>query len=74
MPFFVNDNCGNTSGFLTCNGVSTDTRNLRANSLFFCLKGENFDGNTFAKKAFEQGALLSYMMIYNTIQIIKMPS
>ena len=51
--------------FLTCNGVSTDTRNLRANSLFFCLKGENFNGNTFAKKAFEQGAAF---VIYDDIQ------
>lgn len=42
--------------FLKCNGVSTDTRNLSKNSLFFCLKGENFNGNKFAKKAFEQGA------------------
>ena len=42
--------------FLKCNGVSTDTRNLSKNTLFFCLKGENFNGNKFAKKAFEQGA------------------
>ena len=45
--------------------VSTDTRNLRANSLFFCLKGENFNGNTFAKKAFEQGATF---VIYDDIK------
>lgn len=42
--------------FLNCKGVSTDTRNLPANSLFFCLKGENFNGNKFARKALEQGA------------------
>ena len=42
--------------FLKCNGVSTDTRNLSKNTLFFCLKGENFNGNKFAKNAFEQGA------------------
>ena len=42
--------------FLQCNGVSTDTRNLSKNTLFFCLKGENFNGNKFAKNAFEKGA------------------
>ena len=42
--------------FLTCSGVSTDTRNIQPNSLFFALKGENFDANTFAKKALENGA------------------
>ena len=42
--------------FLSCKTVSTDTRTLPKDSLFFCLKGENFNGNTFAKKALEQGA------------------
>ena len=42
--------------FLKCKGVSTDTRNLSDNTLFFCLKGENFNGNKFAKKALNQGA------------------
>ena len=42
--------------FLGCGTVSTDTRSLQKNTLFFCLKGENFNGNTFAKKALEEGA------------------
>ena len=33
--------------------VDTDTRNIRKNTLFFALKGENFNGNTFAEKALE---------------------
>ena len=41
---------------LGCRTVSIDTRTLPKDGLFFCLKGENFNGNTFAKKAFEQGA------------------
>ena len=45
--------------------VSTDTRNLRANSLFFCLRGDNFNGNEFAKKALEQGAAY---IIYDDIE------
>lgn len=36
--------------------VCTDTRKIVADSLFFCLKGENFDGNQFALQALEQGA------------------
>jgi UDP-N-acetylmuramoyl-tripeptide--D-alanyl-D-alanine ligase len=51
--------------FLNCKGVSTDTRNLPANCLFFCLKGENFNGNKFARKALEQGAAY---VIYDDIE------
>jgi len=39
-----------------CSGVSTDTRNITENSLFFALKGENFNANDFALKALENGA------------------
>ena len=39
--------------------VSTDTRNLPAGCVFFALHGANFDGNKFAKQAFEQGASLA---------------
>ena len=38
-------------------GVNTDTRTLQPGQLFFALKGENFDGNVFALKALEAGAL-----------------
>lgn len=36
--------------------ICTDTRNIIPGSLFFCLKGENFDGNKFALDALEKGA------------------
>lgn len=36
--------------------VCTDTRTIKENSLFFALKGDKFDANTFALKALEQGA------------------
>lgn len=39
-----------------CNGVSTDTRNITENSLFFALKGANFNANNFALQALENGA------------------
>lgn len=37
--------------------VSTDTRQIKENSVFFALKGENFDANQFAEQALEKGAL-----------------
>ncbi len=42
--------------FKECSGVSTDTRKIEADCLFFALKGGNFDGNQFAKNALENGA------------------
>jgi len=36
--------------------VDTDTRNIRENTLFFALKGDNFNGNKFAEKALTLGA------------------
>ncbi len=37
--------------------VSTDTRAIEKNCIFFALKGANFNGNQFAKQALEKGAL-----------------
>jgi UDP-N-acetylmuramoyl-tripeptide--D-alanyl-D-alanine ligase len=43
--------------FLQCNQlVSTDTRKILPGSLFFALKGANFNGNTFAEEAIRLGA------------------
>lgn len=42
--------------FLESSGASTDTRNIKQDSLFFALKGPNFNGNTFAHQALENGA------------------
>jgi len=39
--------------------VSTDTRRIIKDSIFFALKGENFDGNLFAKSALETGAAIA---------------
>jgi len=36
--------------------VDTDTRNIRKNTIFFALKGANFNGNTFAEKSLTLGA------------------
>ena len=41
--------------------ISIDTRNIEKDSIFFALKGENFNANTFAEKAIQNGA--SYAVI-----------
>lgn len=42
--------------FLESIGVCTDTRQLKKGHLYIALKGDNFNGNAFAKAALEQGA------------------
>lgn len=42
--------------FLECSGVCTDTRSITAGSMFFALKGPNFDANEFAKDALSKGS------------------
>lgn len=59
--------------FLSSNGVSTDTRNLIQNSIFFALKGGNFNGNDFAETAIKNGC--SYAIVdegnFNSDKIIQ---
>ncbi len=45
--------------FATSAGVTTDTRNIIEGSLFFALKGDKFNANTFAAEALEKGATYS---------------
>ena len=50
--------------------VSTDTRNLPEGCIFVALKGETFDGNTFALQALQQGASMAIVdneQVYNAI-------
>ena len=42
--------------FLKSSGVTTDSRQIELNSIFFALKGDNFDGNEYAKSAIDKGA------------------
>ncbi len=42
--------------FLSHPVITTDSRNIPANSIFFALKGANFNGNAFALEALEKGA------------------
>ncbi|MDO4790548.1 MAG: UDP-N-acetylmuramoyl-tripeptide--D-alanyl-D-alanine ligase [Porphyromonas sp.] len=41
---------------MECSGISTDSRHIAPDSLFVALKGEHFDGNTFALQALDAGA------------------
>lgn len=43
--------------FINSAGISTDTRNIPQNSIFFALKGDLFNGNEYAAEALEKGAL-----------------
>jgi len=42
--------------FLQCKTISTDTRKIASDSLFFALKGDHFDANEFAQEALNKGA------------------
>ena len=42
--------------YITSAGVSTDTRNITPNSIYFALKGASFNGNTFVQEALAKGA------------------
>ena len=44
------------SAFLRSSGVNTDSRSLKPGQMFWALKGPNFNGNQFARKALELGA------------------
>jgi UDP-N-acetylmuramoyl-tripeptide--D-alanyl-D-alanine ligase len=48
--------------FLTCHQkITTDTRKLEAGSIFFALKGDNFNANIFAQSAIDGGC--SYAIV-----------
>ncbi len=44
------------SRFLEHPSISTDSRNILPNSLFFALKGPSFNGNSYAAEALDKGA------------------
>ena len=49
--------------FLKSKGIAIDTRKIIKDSIFFAIKGEKFDANTFTKEALNNGA--SYVVIDN---------
>ncbi|BDD05067.1 UDP-N-acetylmuramoyl-tripeptide--D-alanyl-D-alanine ligase [Aureibacter tunicatorum] len=42
--------------FLSSKGVTTDSRSIAEGQIFFALKGDNFNGNKYAKDALNKGA------------------
>lgn len=49
--------------FLKHKSISTDSRNISNNDIFFALKGDRFDGNKYTLQALEKGA--AYAVIDN---------
>lgn len=47
------------SVFLQCTTVTTDSRRCAPGSMFFALRGGNFDGNIYAAPALEQGCAVA---------------
>ena len=39
--------------------ISTDTRFLKKDSIFFAIKGENFNGNDYVEEALNKGAVIA---------------
>lgn len=50
------DICSVYSKYLECTSVCTDTRKIENDSIFFALKGPNFNANSMAAQALEAGA------------------
>ncbi|SIR10787.1 UDP-N-acetylmuramoyl-tripeptide--D-alanyl-D-alanine ligase [Maribacter ulvicola] len=46
------------TAFLANPSVSTDTRKIKEDDIFFALKGDNFNGNAYAQQALDHGAHL----------------
>ena len=56
MKFFFDMNISKLYNiFKEYPSISTDSRNIKKDSIFFALKGENFNGNKFAKEALKSG-------------------
>lgn len=69
--------------FTKSSGIATDSRKEVANTLFFALSGENFNGNCFAEAALSKGALIAvidnpdykkderYFLVDNTLKTLQ---
>ena len=61
--------------FLECKSiVDIDSRSVRNGSMFFAIKGENYDGNQFAEEALSKGAKFAVVdsnSIFNSSKILR---
>ena len=55
--------------FMSCSGITTDSRDCPEGSLFFALKGDSFDGNKFATTALQKGS--SYAVVDNPNAVVE---
>lgn len=51
----------NPDEFKPSGHVSYDSRNIKKGSIFFAIKGNNFDGHNFVKEAFNKGAVAAFV-------------
>ncbi|WP_315114431.1 UDP-N-acetylmuramoyl-tripeptide--D-alanyl-D-alanine ligase [uncultured Clostridium sp.] len=54
----INGEMVKEGNFFKFNGVSTDTRKIEKGNIFFALKGESFNGNSYINVASDKGATL----------------
>ena len=63
--------------FINCNQkITTDTRKLEKGAIFFALKGDNFDANTFAQQSIDAGcayAIVDSENVSNGTTILLVP-
>jgi UDP-N-acetylmuramoyl-tripeptide--D-alanyl-D-alanine ligase len=62
--------------FLSAPQISTDTRTIPPGSIFFALKGANFNGNSFASQALQQGAAFAVVdedVAGTDVRILRVP-
>ncbi|MEO8168592.1 MAG: UDP-N-acetylmuramoyl-tripeptide--D-alanyl-D-alanine ligase [bacterium] len=55
----------------TITGVSTDSRTIRENEVFFALRGETFDGHKFLAEAFANGCIAAVIERSTNIEAVK---
>jgi UDP-N-acetylmuramoyl-tripeptide--D-alanyl-D-alanine ligase len=54
--------------FQQCSGINTDTRNIDNGSMFFALKGPNFDANKLASQAIKKGSRFAIVDDPNVVE------
>ena len=66
---FVDANTDDIDSMSITGKICTDTKVVQKNDIFVCIKGFNFDGHSFAQKAFEIGASLLIVEVFQPEKI-----
>ena len=59
--------------FKESSGISTDSRTMKKDNIFFCLSGDNFDGNDYAEDALNKGASLCVIDNPESVNLVNPP-